>query len=105
MDVRTLLETLILIIVCAIGASVLQQKKKALLAVITDLVQKAETVVEGTKMGQDKKDKVTAQLEAMGYKMTTWTDKAIDDVVAMLNDKKGWLVTKAASCVTGWEQK
>jgi hypothetical protein len=86
---------LILAGVCAIAGCLIKGRKQALLAAITDLVQKAEQAIQGSGMGADKKAKVLAQLEAMGIKVTAWMSQAIDDTVGLLNERSAWLVGDA----------
>lgn len=86
---------LILAGTCAIGAYVMKSYKQKILETVTDLVQKAEDAIQGSGMGTEKKAKVVAQLEAMGIKVTSWVNAAIDSVVAYLNEKSGWFADSA----------
>lgn len=82
----------ILIAVIYIVSAVLRSSKAKVLVYITQLVQQAEAAIRGSGMGEEKKALVIAQLGAMGIKATAWVDKAIDTIVATLNDKKAWLI-------------
>ena len=93
--IKDIVLTLVLVMVCAIGAYIIKSYKQRILEVITDLVQKAENAVKGSGMGTEKKAKVIAQLEAMGIKATVWVSDAIDKIVAYLNKKSGWLASSA----------
>ncbi len=92
---------LVLAGMCAILATVLAARKQAILALISDLVQRAEKAVDGSGMGDEKKKLVIAQLEAAGVRMTAWASKAIDDVVAELNKKDAWYAHLAAGDKSG----
>lgn len=87
---------LVLAGMCAILAAVLTARKQAILALIADLVQRAEKSVNGSGMGDEKKKLVIAQLEVAGVRMTAWLSKAIDDIVAELNDRDAWYAHLAA---------
>ena len=80
---------LVLAGMCAILATVLAARKQAILALVQDLVQRAEKAVDGSDMGAEKKKLVIAQLEAAGVRMTAWLSRAIDSIVAELNKKDG----------------
>lgn len=92
---------LVLAGICAILATVLTARKQAILALVQDLVQRAEKAVDGSGMGDDKKKLVIAQLEAAGVRMTAWLSKAIDDTVAQLNDRDAWYAHLAAGDKSG----
>lgn len=87
---------LVLAGMCAILATVLAARKQAILALIADLVQRAEQAVQGSGMGAEKKKVVIAQLEAAGVKMAAWMSTAIDEIVAQLNDRNAWYAHLAA---------
>jgi len=87
---------LVLAGMCAILATVLTARKQAILALVQDLVQRAEKAVDGSGMGAEKKKLVIAQLEAAGVRMTAWLSKAIDSIVAELNKKDAWYAHLAA---------
>jgi len=86
---------------CAILATVLAARKQAILALIADLVQRAEQAVQGSGMGAEKKKVVIAQLEAAGVKMAAWMSTAIDEIVAQLNDRNAWYAHLAAGDKSG----
>ena len=87
---------LVLAGICAILATILSARKQAILALVQDLVQRAEKAVDGSGMGDEKKKLVIAQLEAAGVRMTAWLSKAIDEIVAELNDRDAWYAHLAA---------
>ena len=89
-QIYEIVATLVLAGMCAILATVLATRKQAILAMISDLVQRAEKTVEGTGMGAEKKKLVIAQLEAAGVRVTAYMSKAIDDIVAELNKRNAW---------------
>ncbi|MFB0920783.1 MAG: hypothetical protein QMB62_07875 [Oscillospiraceae bacterium] len=86
---------LILAIGCAILANILKSRKEYILGIVSGLVQKAEAAVQGSGMGAEKKALVLAQLEAMDITVTAWLSKAIDEIVAQLNEKRAWLTENA----------
>jgi len=88
---------LVLALVCAIGAWLLKNKKQQILATVTSLVQEAENTIQGSGMGDEKKAKVVAQLEAMGIKVNAWLSTQIDNIVAYLNTKSAWFTSNAAA--------
>jgi len=92
---------LVLAGVCAILATILSARKQAILALVADLVQRAEKAVDGSGMGDEKKKLVIAQLEAAGVRMTAWLSKAIDDIVVELNKKDAWYAHLAAGDRSG----
>ena len=88
---------------CAAGAYILKTYKNSILAAILTLVNEAEEKITASGMGEEKKAKVIAQLEAMGIKVTAWVSAEIDNVVAQLNEKSGWFtasISDAASEIT-----
>lgn len=80
---------------CTILANLLKERKARIIAAVTQLIQKAETAIEGSGMGADKKALVIAQLEAMNIRVTQWLSTKIDEIVALLNEKKAWLTESA----------
>jgi len=98
--IKDILIALILAGVCGIGAYILKVRKQDILALVTDLVQKAETAVTGSGMGAEKKAKVIAQLEAMGIKVNSRLSSEIDKIVAYLNEKSGWFADEATDAVS-----
>lgn len=92
---------LVLAGICAILATVLTARKQAILALVADLVQRVEKAVDGSGMEADKKKLVIAQLEAAGVRITAWLSKAIDDIVAQLNDRDAWYAHLAAGDRSG----
>jgi hypothetical protein len=85
--------------VCAILAVVLKMYKDNIMATVTRLVQEAESVIQGSGLGNEKKEKVVAQLQAMGVSVNAWLYRQIDEIVAYLNEKGGWLVSSAADAI------
>lgn len=93
--IKDILTALIFAGVCAIGAYILKMRKQEILSIVTDLIQKAESAVTGSGMGEEKKAKVIAQLEAMGIKVNSWLSNEIDIIVKYLNEKSGWFADEA----------
>ena len=96
-NLQSILTALALAGVCAIGAWLLKTRKQQILAVVTNLVQEAETAIQGTGLGAEKKTKVIAQLEAMGVTVNTWLSEQIDNIVSYLNFKSAWFTSSATS--------
>lgn len=70
----------------------------------TDLINRAETAIQGSGMGADKKALVIAQLQAAGIKVSSWLDHEIDVIVATLNKSGAWLATKTQQGISGLDQ-
>lgn len=87
----------VLALLCAILAAVLKERKAWILAQLAELIQRAETAVEGSGMGAEKKRLVLAQIEAMGVRATAWLSAAIDEIVDQLNEKQAWLTETAGN--------
>lgn len=85
----------ILALGCMILAGILKERKQYILGLVSDLVQKTETAVQGSGMGAEKKRIVLMQLESMNIKVNAWLSTAIDDIVAALNEKRAWLTENA----------
>lgn len=98
---KDIIIALILAGVCAIGAWLLKTRKQQILAIVTDLIQKAEQALQGSGLGAEKKAMVIAQLEAMGIKVTAWIDTEIDAIVFWLNMKGAWYAGEAKGAITG----
>lgn len=92
---------LILALVCMLLSNVLKERKQYILGLVSNLVQKVETSIQGSGMGAEKKRLVVAQLEAMNIKVTAWLSAAIDDIVAALNEKRAWLTENAKDGLSG----
>jgi len=88
----------------SIIAFLFQYNKQRILNIIRGLVQDAENAIQGTGMGAEKKQKVIAQLESIGITVTAWVDAAIDQVVDVLNQKSGWLLSKKEEVSSNAEQ-
>ena len=95
-QIYKIIAALVLAGIMAVLATVLSARKQAILAMIADLVQRAEKTVDGTGMGAEKKKLVIAQLEAAGVRVTAYMSRAIDDIVAELNDRNAWYAHLAA---------
>jgi hypothetical protein len=94
-SLRNFAVPLMLALACGIGAYILKTYKNSVLAIILNLVKEAESAINGSKMGEEKKAKVIAQLESAGIKVTNWVSKEIDNVVAHLNENAGWFIKSA----------
>ena len=99
--IKEILTMLVLAVGCMILAGILKTRKQYILGLVSNLVQKAEKSVQGSNMGAEKKRLVIAQLEAMGITVTAWLSKAIDEVVAALNEKRAWLTENAKDGLSG----
>lgn len=86
-----------LAIACFMVAKFLQNKKTEILFAISTLVQKIESEVKGSNMGEEKKRRVMNELRIQGIKINAFVSKAIDDIVAYLNKTGGWLKSQAVS--------
>ena len=87
---------------CFILAILIKGNRQAVLQLATDLINKAESTIQG--MGADKKALVIAQLQAAGIKVTSWLDHQIDVIVATLNKTGAWLATKTQEGISGMNQ-
>lgn len=95
-----ILELLIVAGVCALIAVTLKAKKQNILALVQGYIKDAETAVQGSGMGAEKKKLVCAWLEAAGVKVNRWLDAAIDNIVKELNDREAWALDKAKDMTT-----
>lgn len=93
--IMKILLALILATGCAILSYVLKERKSRILNEVSQLIQKAEAVIQGSGMGSEKKRLVLAQLEVMNVKATAWLSTAIDDIVAALNERQAWFTENA----------
>lgn len=89
-----LLELLIVAGVCALIAVTLKTKKQNILALAQGYIKKAETAVQGSGMGAEKKKLVCAWLETAGVKVNAGLSTAIDNIVKELNDREAWALDK-----------
>ncbi|MCI2105489.1 MAG: hypothetical protein LKK00_02035 [Intestinimonas sp.] len=101
------IQNFILFLVFAVGCGTLawlvKTNKQRVLSLTEELIQKAESAVQGSGLGEKKKALVIAQLEAAGVQVTSWLSDQIDVIVAALNSKGAWLagqVQEAASSLT-----
>lgn len=85
-----ILEILIVAGVCAVLSVVLKAKKESILALAQSYIVKAESAVQGSNMGSEKKRLVCAWLEAAGVKVTETLSQTIDNIVKELNTKEAW---------------
>jgi len=81
--------------ICGLLAAFLKSRKNKILTYTEYLIQWAETQIEGSGMGEEKKALVIARLKEDGIHITKWLDKAIDSTVAFLNKTSGWLKDSA----------
>jgi len=93
--IMELLEMLLLAGVLAILAVTLKAKKESILALAQKYIKDAETAVQGSKMGAEKKKLVCTWLEAAGVRVNTWLSTAIDNIVKELNEREAWALEKA----------
>ena len=89
---------------CFILAILIKGNRQAVLQLATDLINKAESTIQGSGMRADKKALVIAQLQAAGIKVTSWLDHQIDVIVATLNKTGAWLATKTQEGISGMNQ-
>ena len=88
-------------LICYMLAIVINGNRQRLLQYATDLIQKAETAVQGSGMGEEKKALVIAQLEAAGIRVNAWLEDQIDIIVASLNATGAWLATQTKQGISG----
>ena len=96
-----LLMTAVLATICGLLAAVLQANKHRILTYTTELIQRAEIAVQGSGMGEAKKQLVIAQLEAAGIRVTSWVSAQIDIIVATLNSRGAWLAAQTKQASSG----
>jgi len=92
-------------LICFLGAFGLTVYRTFILRIATDLVNRVEEVVAGSNMGPVKKAIVTAQLEAMGIRMSAWLSRGIDEIVDKLNATGAWLAKKTQEAASGLMEK
>ena len=80
---------------CFILAILIKGNRQAVLQLATDLINKAESTIQGSGMGADKKALVIAQLQAAGINLV---------IVATLNKTGAWLATKTQEGISGMNQ-
>lgn len=84
---------ILVIFVLGVGGYVLKQYgKKWLIGRINDLIQIAEVNIQGSKLGEEKKAWVIAQLKIAGIKVTASVEKLIDKLVDVMNTEKTSLI-------------
>ena len=98
--IQSIVQALVLAGVCAIAAYLLRARKQQIVATVTRLIQEAEEAVQGSGLGEEKKAKVIAQLQAMGITVTDSLSALIDRIVAYLNEKSGWFIREAEDAAT-----
>jgi len=89
--IRDIAILLALAMIFGLLAAWLKGKKKRILAKTEAFIQWAETQVDGSGMGEKKKELVLKRLRESGIKITKWLDKSIDKTVKYLNATSGWL--------------
>ena len=98
---QEILLTLTFAALCGLVAYIFQLHKQYILQLTTDLINRAEEIIQGSDMGEEKKRLVIAQLEAAGVQVTAWLDKQIDFIVAVLNAHGAWLAKKTQENISG----
>lgn len=88
-------------LLCVVAAIVVQGNRQAVLRYAADLIQKAETAIQGSGMGTEKKALVIAQLQAAGITVNSWLSKQIDVIVASLNSTGAWLAAQTQQGISG----
>ena len=86
---------------CFILAILVKDNRQHVLQYTAELIQKAETAVQGSGMGHEKKALVIAQLQAAGVHVSAWLDNQIDVIVAALNSTGSWLATQTQHGIAG----
>lgn len=92
-------------LVCFILAILVKTNRQAVLRFASELIQKAESAIQGSGMGEEKKALVIAQLQAAGVHVGTWMSKQIDVIVASLNATGAWLATQTQHGISGLQDK
>ena len=92
---QNVLISVVLGIVLATLAYLLREHKQRIIKMAESFIQEAESAVEGTSMGEEKKKLVTARLEACGIKVNKWLSTTIDCIVEGLNSSGAWLIQQA----------
>ena len=98
---QEILLMLILAALCGLAAYVIQKYKQWVLQKAMELINRAEEIVQGSDMGEEKKRLVITQLEAAGIRVTAWLSKKIDFMVAILNAQGAWLAKKTQESISG----
>lgn len=88
-------------LVCCVLTLVVKGNRQRVLQYTAELVQKAESAIEGSGMGEEKKALVKAQLQAAGVTVTAWLDSQIDVMVASLNSTGCWLAAQTKQGISG----
>lgn len=101
MELHEILVYGIAALACFIFAIIVKNNRQIILQYTAELVQKAETAIQGSGMGADKKALVIAQLQASGIRVNAWLDKQIDVIVATLNSTGAWLATQTRQGIAG----
>ena len=81
MDYMEIVMTGVLALGCIILALLLRVHKAAVLQYAAQLIQGAESAIQGSGMGPAKKALVIAQLRAAGIQVNAWLSAAIDSIV------------------------
>lgn len=88
-------------LVCFVLAIVVKTSRQAVLRYATQLINQAESAIQGSGMGAEKKALVIAQMQAAGITVTAWLSKQIDIIVSALNSTGAWLATQTQHGITG----
>ena len=100
-NLQNLALTLILAILCGTVGWLVRTNKQRILAEAALLIQKAESAIQGSGLGAEKKALVVAQLAAAGVTVNSWLSAQIDTIVATLNSKGAWLAEQVQETVAG----
>lgn len=101
MEYMEIVSTGILALGCIILALLLRDHKSAILQYAAQLIQSAESAIQGSGMGAAKKAMVIAQLRAAGIRVNAWMSAAIDKIVEQLNAHGAWLAQQTEQAVAG----
>lgn len=101
MNYMEIVSTGILALGCIILALLLRDHKAAVLQYAAQLIQSAESAIQGSGMGATKKALVIAQLRAAGVEVNAWLSAAIDSIVDQLNSHGAWLAQQTEQAVAG----
>lgn len=102
-NLQNLALTLILAVLCGTLGWLIRINKQRVLEYTAQLIQKVEIAIQGSGMGEKKKQVVIAQLEAAGVRVTSWLSVQIDTIVATLNSKGAWLAEQVKESTVGLE--
>lgn len=86
---------------CFILAALIKGNRQGVLQLAADLIQKAESAIQGSGLGAEKKALVVAQLESAGIRVGVWLSRQIDIIVAALNSSGAWLAKQTQQGISG----